>query len=163
MRLLRFHLERKVAIKPKSVFKIRCHIQVLSSSRCLGYYTYSFWSDLGNESPLQPKHSLTSGSVKRDHRNAYFCDSESQASTVTLQNCCAHAIHSRHFLLHVLFATYSAFWTWFLCRASWNGNQLVPVSTAWGIRWRSSRVEQHRFYIAQGSENTAKCKTTFWV
>lgn len=103
MRPVSFHLERKVAIKPKPVFKICCHIQVLSSPRCSGYYIYSFRSDKGNQSPLKPKHSLTSGSAKWYYRNSYFCDSESQASTVTLQNCCAHKIHSRHFLLHVLF------------------------------------------------------------
>lgn len=60
-------------------------------------------SGKGNQSPLKPKHSLTSGSVKLYYTNSYFCDSESQASTVTLQNCYAHKIHSRHFLLHLLF------------------------------------------------------------
>lgn len=117
MRLVTFHLERKVALKPKSVIKICCHIPVLSSPRCLAYYVYSFRSDKGNRSPQKPKHSLTSGSVKRCYRNSYFCDSEPQASTVTLQNCCAHKIHSRHFLLHVLLCILNSIFV--SCKSKW--------------------------------------------
>lgn len=93
MRLSPFHLERKVAIKTKSVFKRCCHIGILSLSRCLGYWVHSFWADKESR-PLKPQPSLTSGSVTK---YSYFCDRNSSKFSYT------HKIHSRHFLLHLLF------------------------------------------------------------
>lgn len=153
MRLSPFHLERKAAIKTRSVFKICYQIGILSSPPCLGYCVHSFRADkaikaLLNHSPLSQVVPVTKIPI--------FV-TETQASSATpikyIQDISSFISYS-HPIPHFEFD---------FCRASCSRNQLMPASLIQGIYWSMDRARQRRFSVAQIPENMAKCKITFWV
>lgn len=149
-------LERKMALKPKFAFKVRCHVQILSSQQCWGHNT----APPGQKWEIQPQWNQST-LWKLLHKEALQkCTSVTVNLEHTRDNCWVHTIHSTHLLLHMYYwQPGPMLGIGSLCGVSWWGGQPAPLThrTQWRTTGRSSAV-----FALPVSENVAKCKTTFW-